>query len=136
MTSQEKPIDRLHPETQSETPSQLRRAKIRYLLISIGACWLPALVLLVIVSLMKAGEPVPAGSRWLIWAGIGTGLLTALGLGLVVSLDPRRRNTFVTVVYTVTALAGLAALFILLFASHWGFCDASGVCHTPYPRPM
>lgn len=136
MTSHEEPIDRLHPESQSETPSHLRRAKIRYLLISIGAFWSPALVLLVIVSLMETGEPVPPGWKWLIWAGIGTGVLTALGLGLVVSLDPRRRNTFVTLVYTVTALAGLAALFILLFASHWGFCDANGVCNTPYPRPM
>lgn len=136
MTSQEKPINGLHPEMQSETPSQLRRAKIRYLVIAIGACWSSALALLAIVWLMKAGEPFPPGSGWLIRAGVGTGVLTVLGFGVVVFIDPRRRNTFVTVVYIVTALAGLAALFILLFASRWGYCGIDGVCHTPYPRPM
>jgi integral membrane sensor domain MASE1 len=133
MISQEKPIDSLHPETQSETPSQLRRAKIRYLLTYIGACWSPTLALLVTVLLMKGTFP---GAWWLLWAGSGTGVVTVLGFVLVLFLDPARRNTFVTVVYAVAALAILTAVSIMLFAAHWSFCDAHGVCHSPYPRPM
>lgn len=117
---------------EKQPPHEFRGSTIRQVLGILGFVWAINLLWLGSVLIIRRFQPLPSGSDGLIWTAAITGVAAVLGLGLGLSLDPRRPKLFLTVWYTVMVLGAISALCVALLGSRVGFCNADGVCQYPH----